>query len=322
MLESTSCRMLVHPATLTNTQPVWRFGVADTILALFDKQIPKRKCEWCKGEFVPLATRQKYCCDKHRNKASHIREREALLILKCQYCEKEYKPQRHSKGMYCSHQCKNRHQRNVPLGELPEYLKPKQLRQKPFRQKPCKICGVISNRAYCSRECELECGRRQSREKLRQYKPILETKKKCADCNCEFTVKYITSHEKRIRCAVCQRKRNRANHCNGSNEQRAKRAGVVYQYINKEKVFERDGWRCHICKRKTPKRYMGTYHNRAPELDHVNPLAVQGPHTYENVRCCCRECNGNKGATPLGQPMLLGMIPTQSIARKRVIGAG
>jgi 5-methylcytosine-specific restriction endonuclease McrA len=43
----------------------------------------------------------------------------------------------------------------------------------------------------------------------------------------------------------------------------------------------------------------------APELDHIVPLACGGAHTYQNTQCTCRECNGRKGATILGQLRLL-----------------
>lgn len=66
-------------------------------------------------------------------------------------------------------------------------------------------------------------------------------------------------------------------------------------------VFERDGWRCHICKAKTRKRLRGTWEPKAPELDHIIPLAAGGTHTWDNVACACRRCNGIKSDKPLGQ---------------------
>lgn len=192
------------------------------------------------------------------------------------------------------------------------------------RIKECAICGIRIVRAgsCCSDECYAEHKRREYRRLMRHYRPIREIEKSCADCNSRFTVKYIDSHDTKIRCQKCQRKRDRRNHGHGSNEQRAKRAGVIYQYIRALDVFGRDGWRCHICKRRTPPKLRGTFHPRAPELDHIIPLALGGSHTYENVKCCCRECNIAKGARPIGQSLLFGMIPTASVAYKRLMTAG
>lgn len=70
-------------------------------------------------------------------------------------------------------------------------------------------------------------------------------------------------------------------------------------------VLERCNWRCHLCGVKTPKRLRGTYDDRAPEVDHIVPLAAGGAHTRQNTACACRKCNQAKGARPLGQLQLL-----------------
>ena len=88
---------------------------------------------------------------------------------------------------------------------------------------------------------------------------------------------------------------------NGNYRQRAKRANAIYQSIKPIEVFERDNWRCHICHIKTPKELRGTFEPNAPELDHIVTLAEGGSHTYGNVACACRACNGKKGAKSLGQ---------------------
>lgn len=58
--------------------------------------------------------------------------------------------------------------------------------------------------------------------------------------------------------------------------------------VNRERVAERDGWRCAIC---------GGGVTRANwSLDHVMPLSKGGPHTYENVVLAHRSCNSRRGA--------------------------
>src|SRR5690606_14803487 len=70
--------------------------------------------------------------------------------------------------------------------------------------------------------------------------------------------------------------------------------GVPYEPVNVLLVFERDGWRCQICGKDTPQSRRGTNYSNAPELDHRIPISKGGPHTYDNVQCACRECNGRK----------------------------
>lgn len=64
--------------------------------------------------------------------------------------------------------------------------------------------------------------------------------------------------------------------------------------IDPIKVFDRDGWMCQICGVSTPRRLRGSIDKRAPELDHVVPISKGGLHTWINLQCACRDCNGTK----------------------------
>jgi 5-methylcytosine-specific restriction endonuclease McrA len=86
---------------------------------------------------------------------------------------------------------------------------------------------------------------------------------------------------------------------------RALERGLEAERFDPIEVLARDGWRCHICKVSTPKRLRGSYDDRAPELDHIIPLAEGGKHTRINTACACRKCNNAKGARPLGQLRLV-----------------
>lgn len=88
-------------------------------------------------------------------------------------------------------------------------------------------------------------------------------------------------------------------------KRRARKRGANCEPVDPFKVFERDGWMCHLCGCKTDRTKRGTPHPRAPELDHVVPLAKGGPHNYANTACACRKCNYTKGDRILGQPSLL-----------------
>jgi 5-methylcytosine-specific restriction endonuclease McrA len=79
------------------------------------------------------------------------------------------------------------------------------------------------------------------------------------------------------------------------------RQAIRAESIDPIKVFDRDGWRCHMCKQKTPKHLRGTYEDLAPELDHIITLADGGSHTWDNVACSCRQCNIRKGSKSFGQ---------------------
>jgi 5-methylcytosine-specific restriction endonuclease McrA len=85
---------------------------------------------------------------------------------------------------------------------------------------------------------------------------------------------------------------------------RARKRAVSYEAVDPIKVFNRDGWRCQLCGRKTLRQHKNT--PDSPELDHIVPLALGGEHTYINTQCLCRDCNGKKGARMAGQLRLVG----------------
>lgn len=89
-----------------------------------------------------------------------------------------------------------------------------------------------------------------------------------------------------------------------THRKRARRYGVEYEPVNKRKVFERDGYRCGICGRKTLKGAKVPHH-RAPTIDHIIPLSEGGDHVYENVQCACFICNTRKGVHGANDQLLL-----------------
>jgi len=153
--------------------------------------------------------------------------------------------------------------------------KPKPIVWHDYPPKPvaCRHCGVMFYKSgfaqkCCSDECSLEC-KKATKKRLMQ-----------------------TEQYKKTRKVHKQKRKALLRGANGAD------------LIDPIKVFERDAWRCGICGAKTNKAMRGTYHPRAPELDHIVALANGGSHTWANVQCSCRACNGRKGASDYGQLML------------------
>ena len=110
----------------------------------------------------------------------------------------------------------------------------------------------------------------------------------------------------------------RLTYCSSCCEQRAKKVKRISRAVGKAKrrlavverfdpieVLERDRWRCHLCGVSTPRRLRGTHNDRAPELDHIVPIAAGGEHSRRNTACACRKCNIAKSDKPLGQLRLV-----------------
>lgn len=81
---------------------------------------------------------------------------------------------------------------------------------------------------------------------------------------------------------------------------RARKQGAYRADVVRSRIFERDGWRCQICKRKV-RRDKAVPDPLAPVLDHIIPLAAGaeqgGIHAPHNVQCAHFICNSIKGAT-------------------------
>lgn len=85
---------------------------------------------------------------------------------------------------------------------------------------------------------------------------------------------------------------------------RARKRSAVSEAYRARDIYERDGWRCHLCA-KPLKRDATVPHPRAPTIDHVVPLARGGSDTMDNVKAAHFLCNSKKGARGGGEQLLL-----------------
>jgi hypothetical protein len=138
-------------------------------------------------------------------------------------------------------------------------------------------------------------------ENYKEQNPHVWAPRPCVVCSILFSKPYGMKARRSYCSEECIKEAKRRRGRIHKSARRAKIRGSRVERVDPLKVFERDGWRCHICRCPTPKRLRGTYLDKAPELDHVMPLALGGSHTWGNVACACRACNQSKGARPLGQ---------------------
>lgn len=157
----------------------------------------------------------------------------------------------------------------------------------------CAVCsGPIVGRArkYCSPVC-IAVMRLDRKRRDRQAGKYREQQRR-----------YNSEYRKRPEVRIARRAESKIR----KHAHRALVRGAAAEKIDPLEIFNRDGWRCGLCGRSTPKSKRGTYDTSAPELDHIIPISAGGAHVRSNVQCSCRGCNMTKHAKPLGQLRLVG----------------
>lgn len=254
-------------------------------------------CETCRQEFRTYKTKKstRWCSDECKPKALRG-------LFSCLQCGLEYRKKGRRPGegeKFCTRSCAAASRAKGPTGVCPWFAK------------RCATCdrpgGKRRDWTYCD-ACANEARKRDARNAARLAGEMLHRASArvvaCADCKAEFCPLYGASMTRL--CPACRIERDRAHARVAKSRRRARQRGVEAESIDPIEVFKRDGWMCQLCKCKTPRSKRGTYDDDAPELDHIVPLGKGGAHTWANVQCSCRKCNGAKGDRPLGQLLLIG----------------
>lgn len=275
-----------------------------------------RKCESCLGSLEPYRKRWCASCAQHRKRSNwKVKQRSRLkIVVTCQQCNQPFRPIEKTKTKYCSHKCSTE---GLRLSRRAERLKREQLKPGPHTKIHLNTCACCASPFFhkskrataCSERCKTELLRAASRKHWAEEKERLtalrgQTACTCKECGGEFLKPY--GDKRRSFCSKqCSQKAARRVR---KPKERARNQAARLERVDPFRVFDRDGWRCQICHKRTPKRLRGTIHDMAPELDHIVPLARGGEHSYQNTQCACRRCNGRKGATVYGQLTLFAQL--------------
>jgi 5-methylcytosine-specific restriction endonuclease McrA len=83
--------------------------------------------------------------------------------------------------------------------------------------------------------------------------------------------------------------------------------------LDRTAILERDGFRCYLCGQPTPKELRGfAYVPNAPSVDHVVPQGL-GTNNPDNLRCCCKRCNLEKGTSTLWEKLTYVLKPELNV---------
>lgn len=187
---------------------------------------------------------------------------------------------------------------------------------------PCKVEGCVNlgGRGYGM------CGTHYARwvrkgnagtGEIKTYKrPTKDGLRLCGDCNQWVALeKYNMNGHKtgpKSMCRDCERTRNVAwREANPTywqewqkanpqlvrditNRRRAQKASGKFEKIDRDIVFERDGYECKLCMK--PLDMDAKFpHPWSPTLDHIIPINKGGDHLYVNLQAAHFRCNTAKG---------------------------
>lgn len=245
---------------------------------------PTGSCEQCGDTFVRTLAVKRFCSDRcqRRNHSG----RPISRVYTCEGCSAQFRPKRTDRTRYCSRECSFSTNGHNAEGKA-----------------EAKAARALQRSEARRRRIEAT---ERAREEVRRDR--LESR--TTHCQtCGVAVPYCGNGVPRSYCGDTCRKAGetwRQGRRIARATRKARVRAATVERFDPVEVLARDGWRCHICRRSTPPRLRGTTDPRAPELDHVVPLAKGGEHTRQNTACACRRCNILKGDKLIGQPLLFG----------------
>lgn len=125
----------------------------------------------------------------------------------------------------------------------------------------------------------------------------------CRDCGAAFDYVIISNYP--ARCVGCREIERRRRRREGRIKRKAQLRGAAVEPVNIRRVYERDRWRCGLCRGKVDKR-LKYPHPRSASLDHVLPIAHGGAHSMANVQLAHLDCNHAKSDGGTQQLALIG----------------
>lgn len=250
----------------------------------------------------------------------HTRAYQATRVTaRCDVCMTEYELRRdstydaRSKRRVCSMACvRAAYTGKWPQSEVPAHHPVRSTElplDHPARQGECQGCGETFPRMSASQvRCRRKCGGAQ-RGRMVDGAWVLDGPRfvasECRRCSSPFLVDRLPVWGSTIAHHYCSTRCSTADH---RAIRRARQRDAYVEPVHRQRVFERDGWRCQLCDRKV-RRDAVVPHPLAPTLDHIIPLALGpeagGVHSMANVQLAHYRCNCRKSARGGGEQLAL-----------------
>lgn len=218
---------------------------------------------------------------KNRLRIENAKYRRSCLVCGAQYTyhpAAKDKGHEHKRGLFCSQVCRSKHITDSKPGKHSKLF-----------IGTCATCNAPIVARYGREYCTPEC--RPSHARLSAGTAIYRA---CNGCGEDYVVFTTNGMPSRYCSDACRTTVANARKRTEKSKRKARLRGATVENVDPFVVFERDGWRCQLCGDPTPKEKRGTRDAKAPELDHIIPIARGGEHSYSNTQCACRTCNNLK----------------------------
>lgn len=224
----------------------------------------------------------------------------------------------HGKRIYCSRKCLFKAGNlNKDPERVREYRRRSEARIR--HSKVCQTCGTefqaqLKKQKHCYSCRPKRAGNHRSqRKQLLVYTgppfspPVLHVRSSrewtagtCQVCKAGFVSPY-----RDVTCSEpCRIEHQRRRHRTKYSRRRARILLGHAETVKAHVVFERDGWKCHLCHKRIGRAYKAP-HPKSATIDHIIPLSLGGTHEYANVAAAHFICNVRKSNTGHGDQLAL-----------------
>lgn len=173
----------------------------------------------------------------------------------------------------------------------------------------CERCGktkqVNAQTAKAQRYCSLICAKNKGKStdlviyvppvcKQQETTIIKSPKRAFKSGQCRICSTWYVSLNNDATCSTeCWEAKRRLDRRMSKDKRRAVKRAAFVANVYRRRVFESDGYRCHLCGKLCDKTKT-VPHPKAPTVDHVIPLASGGTHEPSNCRTAHFRCNSRK----------------------------
>lgn len=244
-------------------------------------------CARCGSGFIPrrAGRPQRFCSADCRQNPRQPRP----CTIPCIQCGIEFQPAAPSGrlSMYCGQRCRSKAGNTRRRRALPPLAQP--------TDKACAYCGRTfvaksRDRIYCY---DGWCGQRAYHERrITGERRVGQRLATCNGCGAEFSTV-------RPEARWCSKKCANRHWGNVRARQRARPSTARYVDLQ---IFERDGWRCHLCKKRVRKD-LPRVHPDGATIDHLVPTARGGLDEPANVATAHWKCNRDKGTRAMNEQL-------------------